>query len=162
MSEIVAEQIVAKVRTRLQAITMGNGYEFTTPGVIRPLRFSDDRIENLQIIVTVIGMPKNDALSYMGNPPVTARDLTVNCSCYGMPNESDFNSADYWRNQIFGAMSKALTTGAAWWNWDGLAINSSVGDPTPISEGSTGNVGVQLPVVITFRTDENNPFNLRA
>jgi len=162
MSEIIAEQIVAKVRTRLAAITTGAGYQFTTPGAIRPLRFVGDRLQNLQIIVTQGGMPKNESLSYMGNPPAVARDLTVMCSCYGLPAESDTNPADYWRNRIFGAMSKALTTGDAWWNWDGLAINSSVGDPSPIAEGSTGNVGVQLPITITFRTDENNPFNLRA
>lgn len=161
MSEIIAEQIVSKVRTRLAAITTGSGYQFTTPGAIRPLRFSADKMENLQIIVTIVGMPVSTALSYMGNPPAIARDMTVMCSCYGMPSETDTNPADYWRNRIFGAMSKAITTGAAWWNWDGLAVNTVVGDPSPVAEGDTGNIGVQLPIVITFRTDENNPFNGR-
>ena len=162
MSEIIAEQIVAKVRTRLATITTGNGYQFTTPGAIRPLRFVGDRLQNLQIVVTMAGMPQNAALSYMGNPPAIARDLTVMCSCYGFPGEGDTNPADYWRNRIFGAMSRALTSGAAWWNWDGLAINSVVGDPSAVAEAETGNVGIQLPITITFRTDENNPFNVRA
>lgn len=162
MSEIIAEQIVAKVRTRLAAITTGAGYQFTTPGAIRPLRFVADRVQNLQIIVTIAGMAKNDALSCMGNPPAVARDMTVLCACYGMVSETDTNPADYWRNRMFGAMSKAITTGTAWWNWDGLAINSVVGDPEYRTDGEGQSVGVQLPVMITFRTDENNPFNVRG
>lgn len=162
MSEIIAEKIVACVRARLSLITAIAGYQVTTPGVIRPLRFVQDRVQNLQIIVTIAGMPKNDSLSCMGNPPAVARDMTVICSCYGMVSETDPNPADYWRNRIFGAMVRAITANPAWWNWDGLAINSVVGDPEYRTDGDGQSVGVQLPVMITFRTDENNPFNVRG
>lgn len=162
MSETVAEQIVAKVRTRLATITTGAGYQFTTPNVQRPLRFVKDRVQNLEIIVTIDSMPQNQALSYMGNPPVIARDMTVICACYGMVSETDTNSADTWRNRMFGAMSKAVTSVANWWTWDSLAINSRVGDPEYLADDGGQNVGVKLPVVITFRHSETDPYQVRG
>jgi hypothetical protein len=162
MSEIIAEQIVTKVKDRLAEINVADGYQFTTPEVVRPLRFVNNRFQNLQILVTISEIATNQSLSHPGNPPAIAKDMTVMCSCYGMVSKTDKNPADYWRNRIFGAMSKAITTGVAWWQWGGLAINTMVGNPIYRAEDGGANVGVQLPVIITFRTDEDDPFQVRA
>jgi len=44
----------------------------------------------------------------------------------------------------------------------GLAIDAEFDSTEPIEDDGTGIDGANLPLLIRYRTDENNPYNVRA
>jgi hypothetical protein len=161
MSEIVAEQIVAAVATRLTAIATPT-YQFSVAGVTRGKRTDNQSPRNLQVYVSVDSLAEEPTLDLIGNPPAKGYRLIVRCSLVIVSTETDTTAADTWRMRGFGAMSRALTSVANWWRWGNLAINTTIGNPELQVNAAQGQMGVHLPVEILFRTDENNPYNVRA
>jgi len=162
MTDPVAERILAQVATRLENITTADGYDFTVAGVNRASRFGGVSPTHLQVYVSMESLTPNDEISCQGNPPALGWEMVVKCALIATPNEDDEFAADAWRLHAYAAMSKAITTGVVWWQWDGLAINSMIGKPEMIINAEQGQVGAQTFVTIHFRTDENDPFTARA
>lgn len=157
----VSEQIAVKVKTRLGLITTGAGYEQTITGVHRPAKVAQFHPENYQIVVTQESNTVNEELSHPGNPPAKARDLTFAIAGMLRISDTDTSALDTFRNVFEADIEKAITVDAAWWNWDSLAINSTIGDIETYQD-TEGNSGFKVPLVVTYRTDENNPYNVRA
>jgi hypothetical protein len=161
MATPISEQIAAKVRTRLQSITVANGYELSVSEVVRPVRFDGWRPQNNQLIVTQGNLSKNEELSVPGNPPATAYDLEFTIAGLLMPTESSTSKIDTLRNTFASDTIKAICTPAAsWHNWDTLAIDTKVGDVTDITTEESS--GFKLSLTVTFRTTENNPYQSRT
>lgn len=160
-TEPVAEQILAKVQTRLAEITTVNGYQFNVTAVERAKRFTTGSPGNLKCYVSMDSLEPSELLSHSGNPPVQGWDMVVRCAMIVTPLETDTVSADTWRLRAYAAMSKAITTGTTWWNWDDLAINSQILAPEGRASASDGQIGAHFMVNIQFRTDESNPYQVR-
>ena len=163
MATAISEQIAVKVKTRLGLINTDSGYETTTTGVIRATRQGDFQPKDYQIIVTQGTITRNEELSHPGNPPATAYDMPFQIAGVLRPSDDNATAADTLKNQFWGDCVKALTTGTAWYNWDGLAINTA--PPTDVEDYQAEDgaaVGFRFILTVTFRTDENDPFTARA
>lgn len=162
MATSIIEQIAQKIKARLALITTANGYENTTSGVIRPKRIEDSPANDYQIIVTQgTCVP---TVVYPGNPATQEWEATFQIAGILRPSESSTVAADTFRNQFWGDVIKAVgtpTTGD-WAQWDGLANNTKLGDVEPYAASDAESCGFMLSLLVTFRTDENNPFNVRA
>jgi len=124
----IIEQIAAEVVARLEAITTGNGYEFTAESVTRPRRIDRDFTpRNYSIVVDQAETEENDNYSYPGNPPAQGYDATFNI--YGFVRESDdvTTSPAITENQVEAAIKKAIADTSSWHNFDGNSINSQWG-----------------------------------
>lgn len=164
----IIEQIAAEVVARLQAITTGNGYEFTAESVTRPRRIDRDFTpRNYSIVVDQAETQENNDYSYPGNPPAQGYDATF--SIYGFIRESDVGSTSpaVTENQIEAAIKKSIADSATWHNFDGNAVDSSWGSSSPISESqnlpftNTDHNGVMVPLVVSYRVSELDPFVVR-
>jgi len=57
---------------------------------------------------------------------------------------------------------RAATNAELWHQWGSLAINTTIGPVEDYTEESGGFAGVMVRFRITFRTDEDDPYTVRA
>jgi len=163
MAESIAEQIVAAVKTRLADITTGNGYQFSVAGIQRPKRYGAYTPTDLQAVVTQGAITRVTELDHPGNPPAIAYGSTIQIAVNLMPNrKTDTLAADTWRHRAAASVIKAVTSVSNWHNWGGLAINTEFEEPDFDTQDDAGNIGVIVPIVVTFRVSETDPYTARA
>lgn len=161
MPTAVSEQIMQKVATRLATITVVGGYEVTVSEVVRPTRYGGFRPQHLQLVVTQGGLTKNEVLSAPGNPPKTAWDMEIVIAGLLMPLETATDKIDALRMQFSSDVIKAICTPtASWHNWDTLAIDTQIGSVDDVTTEEAS--GFKTSITVTFRTDENNPYQSRT
>lgn len=164
MATAIVEQISAKVSSRCALITTGNGYENTVSSVVRPKRIDDTAVSDYRITVTLEDCQANEEMSTHGNPPAKGWEAAFRIAGILRPSETLSTAADTLRNQFWGDVVKALgvpTTGD-WAQWDGLAIDSNIGSVEPYTSSDGESSGFSVMLNVLFRTDENNPFVVRA
>lgn len=158
----ISEQIAVKVKTRLQELTVANGYETEASGVVRPTRLGGFVPRDYLIVITQLDAKHNLPLSCPGNPPAKAWDVQFVVAGLLKTSETITTAIATLKNTFSADVQKALCDPAAsWHNWDGLALNSNVGEviETAAEDGSL--VGFHTILTITYRTDEADPYTLR-
>ena len=161
MATAISEQIAQKLHTRLQSITVANGYENTVSEVVRGTRFGGFRPQHLQLIMNQGTLTRNDELSHPGNPPATAYEMPFEIVGLLMPSESSTDKIDLLRNQFAADTIKAISTPqSSWHNFDSLAILSVISDIQDITQEESS--GFRLTLTVTFRITENDPYQVRA
>jgi hypothetical protein len=137
-------------------------YNTAVSSVIRPARNGGEfNIQNLQIVVRQGADEIIDELSYPGNPPAIAHKQTFNLRCHVLLSERNTDSVESTINTFQADVIKCLTTGNEWYRFGTSAVDATIGAVEPINEDG-GIDGFNLPVYITYRVDENNPYNVRA
>ena len=154
MPDSIAEQIAAKVATRLASTT-------GVSDVVRPTKEGGFQPKDYQIIVTQDDISIDEALACPGNPPATAWVLPFQIVGVLRPSELSTVAIAKLKNEFWAAVVSALCGVANWWTWDGLAIDSRHSGVVDYT-GEDGSNGFVVTLNVTFRTDENNPFNLRG
>ena len=158
----IGEQIAIKVRSRLQLISVGSGFETTVAGtVVRPPRIWTGAAADYQITMAQGTIERNEELSYPSNPPVTAWNMPFTIVGELRPSEEATTPIEELCN-VFGAdaIRAICTPSSSWYNWDGLAINTVIGSIENFNSEEAA--GFKLEFVVTFRTSENNPYELRV
>jgi hypothetical protein len=161
MAISIQEQILLKIKQRLQLIDEDDGYETTVNGtVIRPARFWTESPLDYQIIVVSSSLTENALLSCPGNPPAVAWDMPVTVTGLVRPSEDDTTPIDTLQNEFQTDIIKALTDAVSWHNWDTLGIDTKI---TSVEKFVTDEVsGVRVNLTVTFRVSEDNPFESRS
>ncbi len=159
----IPELIAIEIESRLNEILKENGYSFDVSEVVRPSR----RGENWQRKHFGIGIlqgtaERNPELDCPGNPPAIAFDLTfdLECVCRDSSNSTEAHATA--ENEIAAAAMQAIASSTQWHTMDGNCVNSEFGSPTPFSSPEGEMDGVTLPLVVTYRVSETNPFEVRA
>ena len=107
-------------------------------------------------------MTPNTALSCPGNPPSQAFDLEAVVAGIVKPSDAETTPIDTFRNRVSADIIKAATDADLWHQWGGLAINTMIGNVEPYMDETGGVSGVVVKFMITFRVDENDPYQVRA
>jgi hypothetical protein len=159
----VIERIAQELYQRLAALTDDDSTaETKVSEVIRPKRFEDYTPKHLQIVMKFGASAIVPELMCPGNPPAIARAQTINLHLHVMPSELDANPVDELEQQFIADVIESVTTSQnTWHTFGGLAIDAEWQDVEDII-GDGGPDGVTLPIAITYRTDEGNPYNVRA
>lgn len=160
----IVEQIAAKIKTRLGLISSSSGYETTASGVVRPTRTGGFRPKDYQLIVVQESATKNQQLSCPGNPPSIAWNQPFRIAAELLQSKNDTSAIDTLRNTFAADVQKALTTATGdWAQWDGLAVNSMIGQiDTYLDDGETNVAGFQIVLTVIYRVSENDPYTVRA
>ena len=158
----VSERIAASVFLRLQKISAG--YASSSPSILvwRPTQQGGFIPNDYQLIVTQGDMTHNQALSHMGNPPAKAWVLPFIISGLSQPSEHDPTAIDTLKNVFAADVTRCLCDADDWHTWDQMAIDSTIGNVQNIPSADGGISGFKLTLTILFRTDETNPYNVRA
>jgi hypothetical protein len=152
MSEPVVEQIMANVRTRMAAA-------FTA---FRSTRVATWQPKDLVVHVHQGTLTPNAELSCPGNPPATAYDLEAIVAGIIKPSDAETIAVDTFRNRMGADIVKAATDATLWHQWGGLALNTVHGPIEDYMDETGGFAGVMVKFTITFRVDENDPYQVRA
>ena len=152
MSEPVAERIMQAVRTRMAVYTAA--YRSTHVATWQP--------KDLVISVYQESIVRNEEMDCPGNPPATARDLMAMVAGIVKPSSTDATPVDTFKNRFWAEIVKAATVADQWHTWGGLAFNTVIGDVEDYTSDDGSTAGVKVPFVISFRTDEDDPYAVRA
>ena len=163
MSQPIIELIEEEIINRLENIQLKNGYAFTVASVELVNRDLNSYPEPgpLAIIVDLTEEAENEEMSCPGNPPAVAYDASFMVHGYAQPVDRDDTlsnlNAGITRHQMQAAIHTALVTPTAgdWAQWEGNALTTSLQSKTKF-EGP-GTDGVTVGMLITYRTDENDP-----
>lgn len=157
----VVERIGAAIAKRLDLLTSGFSSHFIASEVVRPQRFAQYTPRDNQIVVAYGENEAVEELSRPGNPPAMARDQTFNIYCHVMPSEKDPTAVDEYMSVVASEVVRAVSTPPAnWHNFTGLAIDAVWESHEQIDSERVS--GVNVPLRVLYRTDENNPYIARA
>lgn len=162
----IAERIATEIFERLQFLLAG--YDPLTPvvEVVRPVRFGGFTPKHMQIVLTQESPERNPELDCVGNPPAIAYDTVFNIRCHVLPSESDTTPIDYYLHAMAANVKRVvqdeslIQSAWPWHTMGNLAINS-VWETEEHIDADGGIDGVNVQLRVTYRTDENNPFNKR-
>jgi hypothetical protein len=152
MTEPVVEQIIANVRTRMAAA-------FTA---FRSTRVATWQPKDLVVHVHQGSLAPNAELSCPGNPPATAYDLEAIVAGIVKPSDAETIAVDTFRNRMGADIVRAATDAELWHQWGGLALNTVHGPIEDYMDETGGFAGVMVRFTITFRVDEDDPYQVRA
>jgi hypothetical protein len=152
MTEPVSEQIMAKVKTRVATALTAH-----RSALVATWQPKDQVTHIFQGDVIA-----NDAISCPGNPPAKGWTLQAGVAGICKPSDTDTTPIDTFKNRIGSDIVGAITTGATWHNWDGLAIDSEVTQIEDYTGTDGASSGVLVRLSIHFRTDEDDLTVARA
>jgi hypothetical protein len=156
----VVEQIARTLLTRLETLK-ASGYDNRVLEVIRPVRLNEWTPRHLQIVLTQGSAEEVPELSYPGNPPAIAIRQTFNIRGFLMPSERSNVPIETQINSFASDVRKAITTPANWYQFGSNAIDATFETKEDVSADG-GLEGFNLPLSILYRTDENDPYQVRA
>lgn len=161
----ISEQIANALFDRLQLLAAQYSVYTPVSEVIRPTRMGGYTPKHLQVVLTQNDPEVNEELGCPGNPPATAYNILFNIRCHVMPSERDTTVVDEIINtfdaDVVRAVADQTIYGAMWYTLGDLATDAAFQTRESI-EADGSFVGFNLPLLVTYRTDENNPYNGRA
>lgn len=162
MATAIPELIAQVLQTRLQQITIANGFETTVSIVERPAPTSDMKPEDNQIVISNNDLSRFKEMDCGGNPPAYAYKQGYQINAVLRPSEKSTTPAASLQNKITADIVKAITAGVAWWQMDGNSILTEWEDIAPYDDSQGSAAGVRFELTCTFRCDANNPYNPRG
>lgn len=162
MPTAVPEQIATELVTRLQTITTGNGFNFSVTEVVRPNRRQKGiRPQHLQIQVVQSAQQYNRGMSHEGSPPAIAYDVVFNMNCFVRDSDASTTPSSTTENDFEAAVKKAVCSTSDWYNFGGVAIIADWGASKPFVSSEGKHAGVTVPLIVTFRVSETDPYTAR-
>jgi hypothetical protein len=105
---------------------------------------------------------ENPEMNCPGNPPAKGWTVVAAVAAILKPSDTDTTPIDTYKNRAWAVIVQAVTDADLWHQWNGLAVNSTIGPIEDYTAEDGSGSGVFVRISIHFRTDENNPYNVRA
>lgn len=158
----VLETIANVLYERLLTLVNNSEYTNNVIEVIRPTRQGNYTPQDMQIVLTQGSSEEIEDLHCPGNPPAIARQQIFNIRCHVVNDENSSEAIDSRLNSIASDVIQSVCYPASTWhNFDGNAIDAAWQQREQVSADG-GIDGINVPIAITYRTDETNPYNVRA
>ena len=156
----VVERIRQLIVTRVTTMTVEGNETSTATDIVEPTRIGGYSPSDYQIVVTQDEATRNEPLSTPGNPPAVAMDQTYTLRCKLVTSETDETAIDLLLNVFAMDTQKRVTSYSNWYSMNGLALDARFDTPVR-AESSGGAVVVNLPLIVTYRVSETNPYTVR-
>ena len=158
----VVSRISDEIFARLQALVSGSAGAYSFANVVRPTKLATYTPQHGLIVLTRGEVSRVTELDCPGNPPAVAFRQTFSIRVHIAPSEKDTTPVEVYEDVMEAETHKAIVNDAATWHTFGnLAINADLGSQqTVVSDGSYD--GIAVPLVVTFRVTEGDPYTVRA
>ena len=158
----VVEQIALEIKSRLDAMKGNVSYSTDVLEVVRPTRFGDFTPKDRQIMLVQGPQELVAELSHPGNPPAQAYRQIYQIRCHLMPSERSTATIDELLNQFQADIVRAIAgVSSTWHTFGGLANDAQFMSPEYVSADG-GLDGINCPIAVTFRTDDDDPTQVRG
>lgn len=164
MSVITEKPIITKISdeiySRLEALVAVPNDAFTFCDVVRPSKIATYTPRHAMIVLTRGDVSRVTDLDCPGNPPAVAYQQTFLIRVHLAPSEKDTTPIEYYEDVAEAEIIKAIRTSSTWHTFDGNAINAEFAAvQTATSDG--GYDGIAVPLVVTYRVSESDPYTAR-
>jgi hypothetical protein len=158
----VVSRISDEIFARLQALVSGSAGAYSFANVVRPTKLATYTPQHGLIVLTRGKVSRVTELDCPGNPPAIAFQQTFSIRVHIAPSEKDTTPVEVYEDVMEAEIHKAIVNDAATWHTFGnLAINADLGaQQTVVSDG--GYDGIAVPLDVTFRVTEGDPYTVRA
>jgi hypothetical protein len=158
----VVSRISDEIFARLQALVSGSAGAYSFANVVRPTKLATYTPQHGLIVLTRGEVSRVTELDCPGNPPAVAFQQTFSIRVHIAPSEKDTTPVEVYEDVMEAEIHKAIVNDAATWHTFGdLAINADIGaQQTVVSDG--GYDGIAVPLAVTFRVTEGDPYTVRA
>ncbi len=158
----VVSRISDEIFARLQALVSGSAGAYSFANVVRPTKLATYTPQHGLIVLTRGEVSRVTELDCPGNPPAVAFQQTFSIRVHIAPSEKDTTPVEVYEDVMEAEIHKAIVNDAATWHTFGnLAINADLGaQQTVVSDG--GYDGIAVPLAVTFRITEGDPYTVRA
>lgn len=157
----VVESIASTLYARLQTLVNNTIYNTKVTEVIRPRRLEDRTIRDRQIIMMDGQYERVPELDHEGNPPAEAWRVTFNLYCHVQNDERKCEPIDKVVHNFAADVKKAVcAVDSRWHTFGEKAIDAVWQSLEPLSADG-GFDGVNVPISITYRIDEDDPYAVR-
>jgi hypothetical protein len=165
MSLVTERPIVAKIAdelfARLETLVDSPDEPIAIVEVVRPLRLGDYTPLDRQIVLTRGDRERVEDLDCPGNPPANAWAQVFNIRITIAPSEKDTTPIELYEDALQASVVKAVASPDMWWTFGGNAVDAAWQTPERVElDGGFG--GINVPITITFRVSENDPYAVRA
>jgi len=128
--------------------------------VVRPSKIATYTPEHALMVLTRGEVARVPELDCPGNPPAIAYQQMFLIRVHIAPSEKDTTPVEFYEDVAEAEIHKAIRTSATWHTFDGNAINASFGaQMTATSDG--GYDGIAVPLLVTYRISEGDPYTSR-
>lgn len=161
-SRPVIERIADAIYQRLRLLTAGYSPMTAVSEVLRPTQRGGFTPKHLQIVITQSDPEEMPELSHAGNPPAQAWRQVFNLRCHVNASEKDPTSVDTILNTMAADVQKVICdSGAQWYSFGGLSVDAQWLSRENI-DADGGIDGVNVPLAVTYRVSEGNPYEVRV
>jgi len=157
----VVSRISDEIFSRLQCLVSGDAGMYPFRDVVRPTRLATYTPGHGLIVLTRGDVSRVNELDCPGNPPAIAWQQTFLIRVHIAPSEHDPTHVDRHEEVIEAEIRKAIRVDANWHTFGDLAINADFG-PTVMTTSDGGYDGIAIPVIVTYRVAEDDPYTVRA
>jgi hypothetical protein len=159
----IPELIAIELESRLNTILLENGYSFDVTEVVRPKR----RGENWLYKHNGIGIRQGESmrvpeLDCPGNPPAVAWATMFVVTCVSKDSENETQPHATNSNEMAAAAIQAITSVDSWHTMGDVAFDADIQTLEPFDSPEGEMDGTNVPIQVTYRVSENNPFEVRA
>lgn len=167
----IVEQIAQEVVTRLEAITIANGYQVDVGTILRPRRLGNVGTLGYtpeDLMITVEQGACRKLLEVEGNGPFTERVQTFLLAGFRKSTSDGSTALDQLVNVFVADIEKAITLGhqAGYPYWEhftvsgsNLALNAELMAPEFFSLIDNQVAGASVQLDVHYRTRTNNPYS---
>lgn len=165
MSIITEKPVIASISDelvdRLTTLITEPNDAFTFSGVERPTKLATYTPSHGLIVLVRGDSERLTDLDCPGNPPAIAYRQTFLVVVHIAPSEKDVTPLEQYEDVAEAAVVKAVRNGNTWHTFGGYAINADFGaQVTATNDG--GYCGISVPVFVTYRVSESDPYTVRA
>jgi len=157
----VIADIIDVIKTRIESVVVGDDFDVAVNRVVLPTQYDISSLEHADVVVASQDPKRNAELSCPGNPAAIAYDLSVMVAIVIAPSTGDERSFDEIATALGTACQKAVATQDSWHEFDGNAINATIGPLISVKPGAEQQHGIGFELVVTYRVSENNQNELR-
>lgn len=163
----IVERIAQELFTRLQKLEAGaakSGMKYT---VQRPTVRGPTKRSHLDVRLTQAPPEPNPEASCIGNPPAMGYNVQFNIRVALDPSEDDLTPADEYLNTVEADVIETVCNASylsgsySWQAFEGLAINAMWAAREHVAADG-GFDGINVPLIVTYRVAETDPYSLRS
>jgi hypothetical protein len=100
-------------------------------------------------------------LDHEGNPPAIAWQVSFLIKVFLRETTVSEASHATGENLIAANIRKAITNSSSWHTFDDVALFADFGSTEPFLSSEGDHQGVSVPIVVTYRASETDPFQVR-
>lgn len=158
----IPERIAQEIIDRLKEIQIVNSYDFDITDVIRPDRVARNWTpKNFRVLLVQGNEERMPELDHEGNPPAICWQIEYQIKMFLRDLDKSEIAHAVSENRAAANIRKAITNNSMWYTMNDVALFAEFGSTEPFISNEGDHQGVSIPLTVTYRASETDPFEVR-